>query len=77
MICPKCEEGRINKIVFKESGKKGSLCDFCDALWFEGEIIGITSNHTLASFSKGQDLEYGIEEINEKEQEHQPVTKIK
>jgi hypothetical protein len=77
MICPKCEEGAVNKIVFKENGKRGSLCDFCDAWWFEGETIGIMSNHTLSSFSKREDLEYTIEEIDEKDQEHRPIRKIK
>ena len=60
-----------------ENGIKGSLCDFCDALWFEDETIGIMSNHTLRSFSKGEDLEYEVLEINEKDQEHQPITEIK
>lgn len=77
MICPKCEEGAIKQIAFKKDGKKASLCDFCDALWFEGETIGILSNRTLRSYSDSQGRDYTIEEINEKDQEHQPITKIK
>ena len=77
MTCPKCEEGTIKEIVFKKDGKKGSLCDYCDALWLEGETIGIMSSHTLRSFSNSEDLEYTIEEINEKDQDLQPIIKTK
>lgn len=75
MICPKCEEGTIVKIRFKTNGRFAFLCDFCDALWFEGEDINIATNHTLRSFTQEQELEYSIEEINEKDQDHQPIMK--
>lgn len=76
MNCPKCEKGTIDKIIFKKSNKGAYVCDFCEALWFEGENVEITSNHTLSSFSQDEDLGYTIEEINEKDQDHQPARKI-
>ena len=74
MVCPKCEEGEIKKIKFKETGMIGFLCDYCDALWLEGERIAVTSNRTLRSYTRDEDLEYSIEELDEKDQEHQPLT---
>lgn len=50
--CPKCQEGTIDKIIFKKNGKGVYICDFSDSLWLSGEGIGIT-NHVLGSFFSG------------------------
>ena len=76
MTCPKCEEGTINKIVFKKNERVGYACDLCDAFWLEGESIGIESGHTLRSFSESEGLEYSIEELSEKDQDHWPTKKL-
>lgn len=76
MNCPKCEQGTIDKIIFKKSNKGAYVCDFCEALWLEGENIGITSNHTLGSFSQDEDLGYAIADASGKDQDHQPVRRV-
>lgn len=76
MNCPKCEKGTIDKIVFKKSNKGAYVCDYCEALWLEGEDIGIKSNHTLSSFSQDEDLGYTIADASKKDQDHQPARKI-
>ncbi|MDO8583039.1 MAG: hypothetical protein Q7R51_00730 [bacterium] len=76
MNCPKCEKGTIDRIIFKKSNKGANVCDYCESLWFEDEDIGIASGHALSSFSEDEDLGYTIEEINEKDQDHQPARKI-
>lgn len=73
MICPKCDEGTIVKIRFKKNGRPAYLCDVCGTLWFEGENIKFNTGHTLDSYSQTQDIEYEIEELQEKDQDHQPA----
>ena len=70
MTCPKCEEGRLIKVKLKKDQSIAFLCDFCDAIWFDGEVIKDTSGHTFRSFTQGDALEYTIEESEEKDQEH-------
>lgn len=65
MICPKCDTGNVCKIIFKSTSKKGSLCDLCGTLWFSGEIIDTNTGHKAQSFSRGEELEYVVEEIEE------------
>lgn len=57
MICPKCDRGNIEGATLKGTDKKVHLCDFCESLWFEGEVINIYSGHKLQSFSRGEELE--------------------
>lgn len=76
MNCPKCQEGTIDKIIFKNSNKGAYVCDLCEALWLEGEDIGIAPSHTLNSFSQDEDLGYAIGEAFEKDQDHQPIRNI-
>lgn len=73
MTCPKCEEGTIVSITFKRTGRYAYLCDSCEALWLEGEDINVSTGHTLESYSQGQGSEYTIEELQEQDQDHQPV----
>lgn len=73
MTCPKCEEGEIVKIRFKRSERVAYLCDFCQALWFEGEEINFATGHTLDSYREGGDVDYTLDEVQEKDQNHQPV----
>lgn len=73
MTCPKCEEGNVQKIKFKNTGKKAFLCDFCQALWFDGENITNNTTHTMRSFSQGENMEYNVEYSDDKDQEHQAL----
>jgi bifunctional N-acetylglucosamine-1-phosphate-uridyltransferase/glucosamine-1-phosphate-acetyltransferase GlmU-like protein len=70
MVCPKCEEGKVKKIILKQGQKEAYLCDICEALWFEGENIKNHTAHTLRSYSQGENIEYSVEEAEEKDQEH-------
>lgn len=70
MKCPRCEEGTLKKIVFKESGKKAHLCDFCDSLWFDNELISATTGHTMRGFTQGEEDEF--ETLDEQDQDHRP-----
>ncbi|MDP2638481.1 MAG: hypothetical protein Q8P26_05475 [Candidatus Levybacteria bacterium] len=65
MNCPMCKEGVVDRIIFKKSNKKAYVCDFCKALWLEGEDVGIAPSRTLNSFSKDEELGYTIDEIYE------------
>lgn len=73
MICPKCNEGTITKIKFKKTGRLAYLCDVCGTLWFEGESIKFNTGHTLEAYSQVEGREYTIEELEEKDQNHQPA----
>ena len=57
MICPKCEKGDVEEVRMRSTGKKAFLCDFCESLWFKGEIIDINTDHRLQSFSRGEEIE--------------------
>lgn len=73
MTCPKCEEGNIIRIKFKDSGRIAFLCDVCEALWFKKGQIDLGTKHTLKSYSQEEDLGYSIEELREEDIEHQPL----
>ena len=73
MVCPKCDEGNIIKIKFKQSGKIAFLCDFCKTLWLEGERIDLATGHTLETYSQKEDMGYTIEELRKEDFEHQPL----
>lgn len=76
MNCPKCEDGTIDRVVFKKNGEIAYVCDLCEAMWFREEDVGIASGHTLSSFSEDQDLGYTIDKSFEKDQEHEPIRNI-
>lgn len=67
MMCPKCEEGTIRKILFKKDNRTGFLCDFCGAVWFEGENISFASGHTIQSLTKDDEIEYSLVDVDEKD----------
>lgn len=73
MKCPKCDEGTIVRIRFRENGNLAFLCDFCDSLWLDGEDINFNTGHTLHAYTHGDQMEYIVEDIEEKDQEHQPA----
>jgi uncharacterized Zn finger protein len=58
MICPKCEGGTIKEIIFKKDKRVASLCDFCGAVWYEDESIGMNTGHYIHSLTKGDDMVY-------------------
>lgn len=75
MKCPRCEEGALVKIKFKVSGRFASLCEFCDTLWFDHEMIASTTGHTLRAYSQGNEHEF--DELNDQDQDHQPIKPIR
>ena len=73
MTCPKCAEGTMVKVTFKESGKGAYLCDFCESLWLEGSSISANTGFMLSSYQRGVEHEYTLEESEGKDQEHRPA----
>lgn len=65
MQCPKCEEGIIERIIFKKNKENGFLCDFCGAVWLEGENISMNTGHVMQSFTKDDDMEYTFSDSDE------------
>ncbi|OGH21492.1 MAG: hypothetical protein A2629_01620 [Candidatus Levybacteria bacterium RIFCSPHIGHO2_01_FULL_41_15] len=70
MICPKCEEGKIEQIRIKKTGETCSVCSFCHSLWLSEETIRFDTGHFLDFFLERERSEYSIEELEEKDQEH-------
>ena len=73
MRCPKCEEGNLQKIQFKKDKAIAYVCDVCEQMWFVDEDITATTGHALGSYKAGEDFEYTIDNLEEPDQEHQPV----
>jgi hypothetical protein len=73
MKCPKCEEGNIIKVIFKNSGDCGVICDRCEALWFANEAIDAGDAHKFRSFSQGLEREQALEAFDEEDQDHSPI----
>ncbi len=40
MMCPRCKQGNILKVLIKELRVETFLCDECDAMWFNRINIG-------------------------------------
>lgn len=59
MICPKCDVGRIEKIILKSLKQEFSSCESCGTIWFKDEIISSTSGHALSGL-RASDKEYMI-----------------
>jgi hypothetical protein len=72
MTCPKCENGIIENVIFKVDGEKGKLCDYCGTVWFEGELIAVSTGHEIAGF-RTYDKEYTLEKDTENDADSQYV----
>lgn len=72
MVCPKCEIGNIETIILKATGETASLCDYCKMVWFKSEEIRFNTGHPFESIRKGENHEYTVEELGDKDQEHRP-----
>ena len=55
MICPKCEEGSVEKVKIKMNGEVLSICDFCHSIWTEEESIQFNTGHLLDFFINKKD----------------------
>ncbi|HET9946611.1 MAG TPA: hypothetical protein VFQ63_00970 [Patescibacteria group bacterium] len=67
MICPKCEEGELQKIQFKK-GKKGAyLCSVCDTFWFDDELIASSTGHDFELYSQEEEQPYSLDEVGEED----------
>jgi len=75
MKCPKCEEGSLAKIKFKTSGEKGVLCDFCESLWLDNELIISTTGHILRVFRPEKD-EF-LDKLDREGHSHQSVAPVR
>lgn len=70
MQCPKCEDGIISKIQFKDNKKLAYLCDSCDTVWFEDEKIDMTTGHPLkSSISEEHSVEDAFVYLDEEDEE--------
>ena len=67
MICPKCGNGKIVSVVLKIDRKKAKLCDFCETLWFEGEVVKENTGRYLQGIKNGTGIEYILDELEENE----------
>lgn len=68
MVCPKCDEGQIKKILFKKSEWIGFLCDFCGTAWLGGENVSETSGCPIRSLTNDEDMDYTFIDIDEKDE---------
>lgn len=68
MICPKCDEGQVKKILFKKSECVGFLCDSCGTAWLGDENINVASGCPIRALTKDDDMEYTFIDIDEKEE---------
>lgn len=71
--CPRCEEGTLQAITFRKILKKAQRCSFCDAVWFAGDIITMTTGHIIRSVAE----EKVVDEYPEVDQDHSPVNTIR
>lgn len=71
MTCPKCEEGTLNKILFKKSQQAGLLCELCGAVWFEHENVKATTGHYIRSLTINGDMDYTF--VDTERDENKPV----
>lgn len=73
MKCPKCDEGTIAAILFKESRRKGYLCDRCGTVWLEGEPIDSTTGHIIQSLTQDEEVEYTFIDIDKNAENNKSV----
>lgn len=62
MKCPKCEEGKLTKIKFKELDKIAYICEFCGDIWYEKEAINQFGGHTFDSQLNKDKEEYSFDD---------------
>lgn len=67
MLCPKCEEDNLTKILFKKSERLAFLCEFCGIAWFEDEEMNLSTGHAIESLTK-DGAEYTFIDIDEDSQ---------
>lgn len=77
MICPRCEEGELKKIQFKEDKKIALLCNACEALWFEEEEKNAATAHTLSAYANAGEYEYAFDDVDDVDHEHQKLVNKK
>lgn len=73
MLCPKCEEGDITKIVFKKNKQYASLCEFCGTVWFNDELIHEATGHSIQSVTGDGGIDYTFEDVD-KDDEQKSIT---
>lgn len=73
MICPKCEEGSIEKVKVKLTGEILSICDFCHSIWTEEECIQFNTGHLLDFYIDRKDHQYTIENSQNISQGHESI----
>ncbi len=59
MICPKCNEGVVTKVIMKAVDEIAYVCEYCDTIWFENDKI---------TTSTGRPLELYIEEGGQRQE---------
>lgn len=67
MVCPKCENGDIEKIRIKATGELFDVCSFCHSLWTEEEIVRFDTGHLLDFYLERQ-MKYSDRNIEENSQ---------
>jgi len=72
MICPKCEEGAIEKIQIK-TGEICSVCTFCHSLWISEENIRFDTGHLLDFFREKKEYGHAVRNAGEKDREHRTI----
>lgn len=72
MICPKCEEGTIKTVVFRNIARRGNLCDFCETVWFENEEISQSTGHPFECIAHQDLKEYTLENTEETDEKRSP-----
>lgn len=77
MKCVKCEEGELKKIKFIKSGQVAYACDYCETYWLEGDLIKYNTGHTLNPYHPIDDYEYPVQDLDKKDQDHQPIRKVR
>lgn len=71
MFCPKCGNGKIITVVLKVDGEKAHLCDYCESLWLEGEVIKENTGRYLEGIKDGTGIEYILDEVEDSESEEE------
>lgn len=54
MQCPRCEQGWLNKVMVKKTGKEIFICEECDAIWFCLESIEYCTFNYFSAYMERQ-----------------------
>ena len=49
MVCPRCGEKGIIRILLRRTGIKAKLCERCGAYWLKGEKVASSTGHDYYS----------------------------